>query len=113
MREIDVYFEGKIEQVHAICADLSIEELYFFGSSCNGKFIQGKSDLDILINTSVENEKNLVKLSAELSKLFDCSVDVFHMNWSMHPEIQEHLDACKILVCPVPASTQKSAPTNS
>lgn len=98
MRKIDAYFEGKIEQVQAICADLSIEELYFFGSACNGKFVQGKSDLDIFIKTSVENEKNLVRLSVELSKLYNCSVDTFHMNWAMHPEIQEHLDNNKILV---------------
>jgi len=104
MKRIDTYFIGQIDQVKTLCEELSIEELYFFGSACNGKFIQGKSDLDILIKTSIENEKNLVKLSAELSKLFNCPVDVFHMNWAIHPEIQEYLDAYKVLVYPMPTS---------
>ena len=91
-------FASRLQEVQSLCGHLEIEELYFFGSSINGKFIEGKSDLDIFVNTSEKNIKNIVRLSYELRKMFGCSVDVFHKKWRTHSEIEEHLKDNKLLI---------------
>jgi predicted nucleotidyltransferase len=58
------YFTPKLDEVCKICKLLKINELHFFGSSINGKFIPGKSDLDVLVDTDEADIKNVVRLRA-------------------------------------------------
>lgn len=59
-------FSARIVEVQELCKQLEIDELYFFGSSINGTFVEETSDLDILVDTSIKNIKNIVRLSFEL-----------------------------------------------
>lgn len=95
---VNVIFTSKLEDVFKLCEKLNIEELYFFGSSINGRFVNGKSDLDILVDTSISNKKNIVRLGIELRKMFKCSVDIFHKKWQKHIELEEYLSTNKILI---------------
>jgi len=92
------YFTTKLDEVYKICNQLTINELYFFGSSINGKFIQGKSDLDILVDTDDSHIKNVVRLNVELSRIYGCKVDIFHTKWKMHQELNDYLKENKVLV---------------
>ena len=95
---VNKIFTTKLEDVFKICEKLDIEELFFFGSSINGKFVNGKSDLDILVDTTSKNKKNVVRLGIELRELFKCPVDVFHKKWANHRELMEYLNSNKILI---------------
>ena len=96
--KIDNLFSSRLPEVQNLCRQLEIDELYFFGSSINGKFIKGKSDLDILVDTSKENIKNIARLNFELRKLFGCSIDIFHKKWRKHKELEDYLKMNKVLI---------------
>ncbi len=98
MIEINEYFKRKIKSVIALCMDLKVEELYFFGSSINGEFIYGKSDLDIYVKIKKENVKNLVRLSKELRKLYNCRIDVFCSIWQTDQKLLDHIIRNNVLV---------------
>jgi predicted nucleotidyltransferase len=92
------YFTQKLNEVCKICKLLKINELYFFGSSINGKFIPGKSDLDVLVDTDDADIKNVVRLNVELSKIYACKVDLFHKKWKMNQELVDYLKENKVLI---------------
>lgn len=96
--EIPSLFSSKLSEVQSLCEQLEIDELYFFGSSINGKFVEGKSDLDILVDTSRENIKNIVRLNFELKRMFGCSIDIFHKKWKRHKELEDYLKMNKKLI---------------
>lgn len=92
------YFTPKLDEVYKICKLLKINKLYFFGSSINGKFIPGKSDLDVLVDTDDAHIKNVVRLNVELSKIYGCKVDLFHTRWDMNQELTDYLKENKVLI---------------
>lgn len=92
------YFIPNLDEVYTICKLLNIDELYFFGSSINEKFIPGKSDLDVLVHTDDVDIKNIVRLNVELSKIYGCKVDLFHMKWNMNQELIDYLKENKVLI---------------
>lgn len=95
---MNLFIKEKLPKVRDIAKSLSINELYFFGSSVNGNFIVGSSDLDVFIKTDLSNIKSVVKLKIQLSKLFNCHVDIFHDAWSRHPELDEFIRQNKQLI---------------
>ncbi len=97
-KEIAPLFASRLDEVKVLCEQLNIEELFFFGSSINGQFVEGKSDLDVLVNTDNEYMKSIVKLNIELRKMFGCSVDIFHTKWKKHQELKEYLKENKVLI---------------
>jgi predicted nucleotidyltransferase len=92
------HFASKLNEVYRLCECLAINELYFFGSSINGKFILGKSDLDVLVDTDDEDMKNVVRLNIELNKIYGCKVDLFHAKWKNHHELMDYLKENKELI---------------
>lgn len=96
--EVNTLFLSKLSEVQNLCEKLEIDELYFFGSSINGKFVEGKSDLDVLVDTSKENIKSIVRLNFELKKMFGCSIDIFHKKWNKHNELEDYLKMNKKLI---------------
>ena len=95
---IDALIESKLERVQILCKKYDIKEMYFFGSSVNGKYTKGKSDLDIFIDTSEENMKNIVRFKIEMYQLFECDIDVFHKKWYKHKELEMYIQAHKVLI---------------
>ena len=98
MKVLDPFFEAKISELQSLCKELDVQELYFFGSAINGKFIPGKSDLDVWVDTGKGKHKNIVRLQVGLAKLFSCDVDIFHVNWPLDEELVEYLKENKLLV---------------
>lgn len=96
--ELDKSLQDKIPEVHLLCESLNIKELYFFGSSVNGNFIPGKSDIDVIVYTEPEHIKNIVRLNFGLKKIFNCYIDIFHKHWKKNDELRKHFLANKVLV---------------
>ncbi len=96
--ELDKSIEEKIPDVQNLCKRLNIVELYFFGSSVNGNFVPGKSDIDVLVYTQPEHIKNIVRLNFELKKIFNCPIDIFHKHWKKTDEFKKHLILNKVLI---------------
>jgi predicted nucleotidyltransferase len=95
---IDPFFQPRLHEVIELCEILNVEELYFFGSSINGKFKVGTSDLDILVNTSSENITCIAKLNIGLRTIFNCDIDIFHVKWIINEELIEYLKENKVLI---------------
>ena len=95
---IESIFQSNRKTIRELCKKYEVEKLYFFGSSVNGKFVEGKSDLDIYIEIPIEKIKNLVRLKNEFRKIFKCPIDMFHESWIRHTELQKYIAEQKVLI---------------
>ena len=100
MKEVDPYFQNGLEDLIQLCQELAIEELYFFGSAIDGRFMPGQSDLDVLVKTALSDISHIVPLSVGLRKIYGTPVDVFHSAWPLHPELAAYLLHNKVKVYP-------------
>ncbi len=87
-----------LPQVIELCQNLQLKKLYFTGSAINGQFQLGKSDLDILVETRKDYEKDIVRLSIGLKSIYNCSIDVFHTTWQLNSELTEYFKNNKVLI---------------
>ena len=88
----------KLKDICLLCEELDIQELSFFGSSVNGKFVEGKSDIDCFVKTRPEDIRKVVQLEFKLRKMFNTKIDIFHAEWELHPEIKEYIENNKLIV---------------
>lgn len=102
------YFLQNLSEIHRLCEQWKIEELYFFGSAVNGRFMPGTSDLDILVKTDRAHISHLVPFGNALRELCACKVDVLHTDWPLAADMAEHLATGKLLVYQLGAPTTPS-----
>ena len=83
---IDPFLLQHMDQVRQECKINEVSKLYAFGSIVDGRFKQGKSDIDLLIefdNNKVSQKdqaKNMLRLWINLQKLLNCKVDLVSRN---------------------------------
>lgn len=98
MIALNPYFEPKLPLLYELCEKIGVEELYFFGSSIDGRFDLTKSDLDVLVTFCDGKIANIVQLKRGLNRIYGVSIDVFCPQWIVHPEMQDYLSVNKLLL---------------
>lgn len=96
------FFKRQLPAVHAICSRCAVSKLYVFGSIVDGRFVEGKSDIDLLVelqplSPDIKNQM-LVHLWFDLEALFGCEVDLVLMEEVNDPHFKKYLDLYKVLV---------------
>lgn len=96
------FFTRQLPAVRDICHRYAVAQLYVFGSIVDGRFVEGKSDIDLLVelqplSTEVQNQM-LVHLWFDLEALFGCEVDLITVQEVQDKHFQKYLDLYKVLV---------------
>ena len=71
-----------LSRITELCQEQKVLRLYAFGSVVDGRFKQGKSDVDLLIEfkteelTKAEISKSLFVLWIEFQEMLQCKVDI-------------------------------------
>lgn len=101
---INNYLLSKKEVLDELCKEYNVVSLYAFGSIVDGRFIRGKSDIDLLVDfdsnrlSKKEAAKNHFKLWIQLQDLFDCDVDLVLQNSVKGEYFKKYLDLYKELL---------------
>ena len=98
MMKIHNSIKKRINEIRLLCNKLNIQEFSLFGSTINGEFQEGKSDIDCLVKTRSEDVYKIVLLEFELKKMFNTKIDIFHSDWHLHPEIAEYIEKNKLII---------------
>lgn len=96
------FFTCQLPSVQAICHHCAVARLYVFGSIVDGRFVEGKSDIDLLVelqplSPAMKNQM-LVNLWFDLEALFGCEVDLVLVEEVNDPHFKKYLDLYKVLV---------------
>lgn len=79
---VDEFLIKHLADIKDICVKNNVERLYVFGSIVDGRFIKGKSDIDMLVEfneelySKKENAKSILKLWIQLQSILDTKVDL-------------------------------------
>ena len=98
MQKLHDSIKIKLNEIRQLCVMLNIQEFSLFGSSVNGNFQEGKSDIDCFIKTKPEDIHKIVRLEFELRKMFNTKIDIFHSAWNLHPEIEKYIERNKFVI---------------
>ena len=101
---IDPFLSRHLPQVKKACLNNNVMKLYAFGSIVDGRFILGKSDIDMLVEfdtktyTKKENSRYLFKLWVELKSIFKCKVDLITNDNIIGEYFEKYLDQYKEII---------------
>ena len=74
------YLNDRLPEVSGLCLKYRVKRLYAFGSVVDGRFVEGKSDIDLLVELKRmpkdEKYKMLVQLWFDLQNVLSCKVDL-------------------------------------
>ena len=79
---IDEFLKERLPQVIELCKVNNVLRLYAFGSIVDGRFVKGKSDIDLLVEFDPSNlskkdrSRNMLKLWIQLQAILESKVDL-------------------------------------
>ncbi len=97
-RKIHSSLKMKIQSIKDLCEEFDVHKLYFFGSSVNGNFIEGKSDLDIYLEIDKRNYPRIALFGYELKKIVNIEIDIFSEHWVLNEELSNYIHENKVLI---------------
>lgn len=78
---LDPFLLRHIDKIKKECTINEVKRLYAFGSIVDGRFVEGKSDIDFLIEfghniSEKEQAEHLLKMWISLQNILGCKVDL-------------------------------------
>jgi len=101
---IDEFLTTKLEDIAKACETKGVARLYAFGSIVDGRFVHGRSDIDLLVEFQEEeedkkvNSKNLLILWMELQGILDTKVDLVTTDTIKGDHFKKYLELYKELI---------------
>ncbi len=98
---IDPFLKTKLSEIREACNTNNVVRLYVFGSVVDGRFKEGKSDIDMLVefdsnqHSKKENSRNLLKLWMELQAILGAKVDLITTENIQGAYFKKYLDLYK------------------
>ncbi len=101
---IDDFLKSKLPEIIVSCKANNVVRLYAFGSIVDGRFREGKSDIDLLVEfddkafTKKENTKHLLKLWIETQHILGVKVDLISSHNIRGKFFKKYLEMYKELI---------------
>ena len=101
---IDQFLLEHLDKVKIACKECNVSKLYAFGSIVDGRFVKGKSDVDLLVEfdrkmmSNHEISKALLKLWIRLQGILNCKVDLITSNNIKGHYFKKYLNLYKELI---------------
>ncbi len=99
---INIYLENKLPIITTICQKYKVKKLYAFGSIVDGRFVEGKSDIDLLVElrprSAEEKARTLLKLWIDFQNALNCEVDLITPNCVRGKYFKKYLEFYKELI---------------
>ena len=96
------YFLNRIAQITSICQKYKVKKLYAFGSIVDGRFVEGESDNDLLIELhpygKKEENKTLINIWFDFQEILNCEVDLITKKSIKGKYFKKYLELYKELV---------------
>ncbi|QMW03204.1 nucleotidyltransferase family protein [Spirosoma foliorum] len=96
------YFSARLPAIRAVCQAHGVNKLYAFGSIVDGRFIEGKSDIDLFVelrtNSPEIKARTLLLLWIDLQRILNCDVDLLTSKCIRGKYFQKYLKLYKVLV---------------
>lgn len=94
--------KNKASDFVALCKKHKVKTLYAFGSSTNDSFIEGSSDIDLLIELDIADPlargENLIILWDKLEDFFQLKVDILTNSSIKNPILRNSIESSKMLI---------------
>lgn len=100
--EIHKYLQIRLPLVSIACQHYKVKKLYAFGSIVDGRFIEGTSDIDLLVELEEKDEfiraNNLLNLWLDLQLVLNCQVDLISKECIRGKYFKKYLMLYKVLI---------------
>jgi len=101
---IDEFLVQNLSKISKACEKNGVAKLYAFGSIVDGRFVHGKSDIDLLVEfpenqqDKKANSKNLLLLWMELQGILETKVDLVTTDTIKGEHFKKYLELYKELI---------------
>ncbi len=96
------YLLEKMPKVVTVCRKHNVQKLYAFGSIVDNRFIEGKSDIDLLVElpklTKEKKYKTQIELWFDLQEVLNCEVDLVIADKVKGKYFKKYLEIYKELI---------------
>ncbi|MBX2858394.1 MAG: nucleotidyltransferase domain-containing protein [Cellvibrionaceae bacterium] len=100
MAEIHPIITSKKSDILAICQYYGVQQLHAFGSVVDGRFVEGESDIDLLVSLTNKDKEEasriILLLWLDFQNLFQCKVDLIHNYKIKGKFFKKYLDLYKV-----------------
>ncbi len=102
---IDNYLLQHQEKIALLCSQHQVKKLFAFGSIVDGRFVAGKSDVDLLIEFKDDVNKkqkatSLLLIWVTLQNFLKCKVDLVHQDNLKGKYFKKYLEMYKEEIYP-------------
>ena len=96
------YFSSRLQDITELCEKHKVKKLYAFGSIVDGRFVEGKSDIDLLVElrprSDEEKARTLLKIWLDFQRTLNCEVDLITPNCIRGKYFKKYLSLYKELI---------------
>lgn len=93
---------ARLAEIGVVCEKYAVQKLYAFGSVVDGRFVEGKSDIDLFVEFhpigTAEKNQSLVNLWFDLEALLSCEVDLVTPESAKGAFFIKYLELYKVLI---------------
>lgn len=93
---------NKPQEFQQLCDEHNVQSLYAFGSSVNGHFNDGTSDIDLLIEINsddpIQSGEMLMRIWDKLEVFFQKKVDLLTSRSLRNPILKASIESTKVLI---------------